>query len=160
MGGHVNDSSPRLLQLCILHFYFNDAIISILGDSHCCSPIIKRPWSQRSHHADTATITLASIYLHFGTSQAKHPWLRHAVLPIPDNSDRPSDETNFSVFRTNRRIKSRAFSVSWPKNWSLRTSVRQCTSVALFKSKLKTHVLTMSYCPMASNVVSRALVGY
>lgn len=67
---------------------------------------------------DHITPTLQQLHWQVSTSileplsQARHPWLRHAMLPIPDNSDRPSDETNFSVFRTNRRIKSRAFSVS------------------------------------------------
>jgi len=54
--------------------------------------------------------------------------------------------SNRDVIRTNLKFGNRAFSVSGPREWnSLPASVRQCTSVVQFKSKLKTQLFSLYY---------------
>src|SRR6218665_1207083 len=54
---------------------------------------------------------------------------------------RSSTRGYFAVIRTNLKFGNRVFSVAGPREWNcLPVSVRQCTSVAQFKSKLKTHL--------------------
>src|SRR6218665_979018 len=53
---------------------------------------------------------------------------------------------DFAVVRTNLKFGNRAFSIAGPREWnSLPVSVCQCTSVAQFKSKLKTHLFSLYY---------------
>ena len=59
---------------------------------------------------------------------------------------RSSKRGNFVVIRTNLKFGNRAFSVAGHREWnSLPVSVRQCTSVAQFKSKLNTHLFSLYY---------------
>ena len=51
--------SPRLRQLCLIWSSFIDTATIILSSTHRRSPN-KRSWSKRSHHAYTATTSLAS----------------------------------------------------------------------------------------------------
>src|SRR6218665_1899006 len=75
-----------------------------------------------------------------------HPWLRHALLPARSRGLRSSTRGDFAVIRTNLKFGNRAFSVAGPREWnSLPVSVRQCTPVAQFKSKLKTHLFSLYY---------------
>src|SRR6218665_3329313 len=85
-----------------------------------------------------------------------HPWLRHALLPGPEDSDHPR-VGDFAVIRTNLKFGNRAFSVAGPREWnSLPVSVRQCTSVAQLESKLKTHLFSLYYDSECSIKRSRA----
>src|SRR6218665_3338109 len=53
---------------------------------------------------------------------------------------------DFAVIRTNLKFGNRAFSVLTPMEWSSPpASVRQCTSVAQFNSKLKTLLFYLYY---------------
>jgi len=65
---------------------------------------------------------------------------------------RSSTRGDFAVIRTNLKFGNRAFSVVGPIEWNnLPASVRQCTYVAQFKSKFKTH-LGYSTCTVTKNV--------
>ena len=68
-----------------------------------------------------------------------------------------STHGDFAVIRTNLKFGNRAFRVTGPREWnSLPLSVRQCTSVAQFKSKLKIHLFSVYYDKECSIMHSRA----
>src|SRR6218665_384839 len=147
----------RLLQLCPLRSAFIHTTTLILGTPHCCSPN-KRSRSYRDHitltlkqlqwlpiHARIAfKISLLMYHIHSGTSPS---YMSSMVTPCSRYRGlRSSTRGDFAVIRTNLKFGNRAFSVAGPREWnSLPVSVRQCTSVAQFKSKLKIHLFSLYY---------------
>src|SRR6218665_658070 len=106
------------------------------------------PYSMPVLHSKSPSSCITSILepLH----HTCHPWLCHALLPAPEHGD-------FAVIRTNLKFGNRAFRVTGPREWnSLPLSVRQCTSVAQFKSKLKIHLFSVYYDKECSIMHSRA----
>ena len=91
-------------------------------------------------------ICLLMYHIHSGTSPS---YMASMVTPCSvfnTRGLRSSTRGDFTVLRTNRKFGNRAFSVSGPLEWnSLPASVRQCISVAQFKTKLKTHLFTLHY---------------
>src|SRR6218665_2878970 len=147
----------RLLQLCPLRSTFIHTTTLILGSAHLCSPN-KRSHSQRPHHAYTETTALAShahtafkislliYHIHSGTSPSHMSSMVTPCSASRSRGLRSSTRGDFAVIRTNLKFGNRAFSVAGPREWnSLPVSVRQCTSVAQFKSKLTTHLFSL-YC--------------
>src|SRR6218665_1395381 len=149
----------RLLQLCPLQSAFIHTTTLILGTTHCCSCLIK-DLSPRDHitpilkqlhwlpiHARIAfKISLLFYNIHSGTCPS---YMSSMVTPCSASRSRVlrlSTCGDFAVIRTNLKFGNRAFSVAGPREWySLPVSVRQCTSVAQFKSKLKTHLFSLYY---------------
>src|SRR6218665_311907 len=98
--------STRLLQLCPLRSAIIHITTLILGSTHCCSSN-KRSQSQRPHHNYTETTALASHpcpyriqnlpphvshpFWNFSVIRSCHPWLFHALLPDPENSEHPRE---------------------------------------------------------------------
>src|SRR6218665_2479710 len=94
----------RLLQLCPLRSAFMHTTTLILGTTYCCSSN-KRSQSQRPHHTYTETTALASHPCPYCIKNLPphacitsileplhhtcHPWLRHALLQGPEDSDHP-----------------------------------------------------------------------
>src|SRR6218665_3977915 len=130
----------------------------ILGTTHCCSSN-KRSQSKRPYHTYTETTALASHSCPY-CIQNLHPHVSHpfwnlsiihvihgyAMLCFQARGLRSSTRGDFAVIRTNLKFGNRAFSVAGPREWnSLPVSVLQCTSVAQFKSKLKTHLFSLYY---------------
>src|SRR6218665_4142682 len=76
-----------------------------------------------------------------------HPWLRHALLDVTMSRGlRSSARDGFCCNSHNLKFGNRVFLVAGPREWnSLPVSVRQCTSVAQFESKLKTHLFSLYY---------------
>src|SRR6218665_1369744 len=95
----------RLLQLCPLRSAFINTTTLILGTTHCCSSN-KRSQSPRPRHTYTETTSLAfhpcpyciqNLPPHVShpfwnlSPHTCHPWLRHALLPGPEDSDHPRE---------------------------------------------------------------------
>src|SRR6218665_1562475 len=91
-------------------------------------------------------ISLLMYHIHSGTSSS---YMSSMVTPCPASRSRglrSSTRGDFAVIRTNLKFCNRAFLVAGPREWnSLPVSVRQCTPVAQFKSKLKTHLFSLYY---------------
>src|SRR6218665_2239433 len=91
-------------------------------------------------------ISLLMYHIHSGTSPS---YISSMVTPCSASRSRglrSATRGDFAVIRTNLKFGNRAFSVAGPREWnSLPVSVRQCTSVAQFKSKLKTHLFSLYY---------------
>src|SRR6218665_3363051 len=94
----------------------------------------------------TLKIFLLLYHIHSGTSPS---YMSSMVTPCSASRSRglrSSTRGDFPVIRTNLKFGKRAFSVAGPREWnSLPVSVRQCTSVAQLKSKLKTHLFSLYY---------------
>ena len=101
-------------------------------------------------------IFLIMYHIHSGTSP-----LCMLSMVTPSSASRSrglrsSTRGDFAVISTNMKFDNRAFQVSGPREWnSIPASVRQCTSVAQFKPKLKP---VHYHCTMTKNVAERALV--
>src|SRR6218665_1260360 len=147
----------RLLQLCPLQSAFIHTTTLILSTTHCCSSN-KRSQSQRPHYTCTETTALAShariafkisllmYHIHCGTSPSYMSSMVTPCSAFRSRGLRSSTHGDFAVIRTNLKFGNRAFSVARPREWnSLPVSVRQCISVAQFKSKLKTHLFSLYY---------------
>ena len=148
----------RLLQLCPLWSPFIHTTTPMLGSTHCCSS--NRDLSPRDHIKLTLKqlhwlpirihiafkISLLMYHIHFGASP---PYMLFMVTPCFASSSRglwSSTQGDFAVIHTNLKFGNRAFSVSGPREWNnLPASVHQCTSLAQFKSKLKTHPFSVYY---------------
>src|SRR6218665_1819060 len=91
-------------------------------------------------------ISLLMYHIHSRTSPS---YMSSMVTPCSASRSRglrSPTRGDFAVIRTNLKFGNRAFSVAGSREWnSLPVSVRQCTSVAQFKSKLKTHPLSLYY---------------
>src|SRR6218665_504372 len=91
-------------------------------------------------------ISLLVYHIHSGNSPS---YMSPMVTPCSASRSRrlrSSTRRGFAVIRTNLKFGNRAFSVAGPREWnSLPASVRQCTSVPKFKSKLKTHLFSLYY---------------
>src|SRR6218665_335733 len=149
----------RLLQLCPVRSAFIHTTTLILGTTYCCSSN-KRSQSYKDHitptlkqlhwlpiHARIAfKISLLMYHIHSRTSPL---YMSSMVTPCSASRSRglrSSTRGDFAVIRTNLKFGNHAFSVAGPtKSISLPASVRQCTSVAQFKSKLKTHLFSLYY---------------
>src|SRR6218665_2952133 len=141
----------RLLQLCPLRSAFINTTTLILGTTHCCSSN-KRSQSPRPRHTYTETTALAfhpcPYCIQNLPPHVSHPfwnlsiiYVIHGYATSRSRGLRSSTRGDFAVIRTNLKFGNRAFSVAGPREWNnLPVSVRQCTSVAQFKSKLKTHL--------------------
>src|SRR6218665_3573528 len=148
----------RLLQLCPLRSAFIHTTTLILGTTHCCSSN-ERCQSQRLHHTYTETTALASHPCPYCIQNlpphVSHPFWNLSIIHVIHGNAmlcfqvqglRSSTRGDFVVIRTNLKFGNRAFSVAGPREWnSLPVSVCQCTSVAQFKSKLKTHLFSLYY---------------
>ena len=91
-------------------------------------------------------ICLLMYHIHSGTSPS---YMASMVTPCSlfnTRGLRSSTRGDFTVLRTNRKFGNRAFSTSGPLEWNrLPASVRQCISVAQFKTKLKTYLFNLHY---------------
>ena len=79
---------------------------------------------------------------HFKSFDLKSYPTLHILILILEDSDRLQYYTHkdnyLTILHWNQKFGNLAFSVSWPKEWNnLPNSVRQCTSIAQFKKKLK-----------------------
>src|SRR6218665_3032588 len=146
----------RLLRLCPLRSAFIHTTTLILGSTHHYS---SNKRSQRPHHAYMKQlhwppihacivfkISLLMYHIHSGTSPS---YMSSMVMPCSASMSRglrSSTHGDFAVIHINLKFGNHAFSVAGPREWnSLPVSVRQCTSVAQFKSKLKTHLFSLYY---------------
>src|SRR6218665_2891797 len=110
-----------------------------------------KPVPKQLHWHPIRTSIAFKIYLlmyriHSGTSPS---YMSSMVTPCSASRSkglRSSTRGNCDVIRTNLKFGNRAFSVAGPREWnSLPASVCKCTSVAQFKSKLKTHLFSLYY---------------
>src|SRR6218665_292378 len=94
-------------------------------------------------------ISLLMYHTHSGLSPSYMSYMSSMVMPCSASRFRglrSSMRGDFAVICTNLKFGNHAFSVAGPREWySLPASVRQCTSVAQFKSKLKTHLFPLYY---------------
>src|SRR6218665_1890005 len=92
----------RLLQLCPLRSVFIHTTTLILGTTHCCSSNKRSVIETTSHlHRNNCTGFPSMPVLHSKSPSSCitsileplhhtcHPWLRHALLPGPEDSDHP-----------------------------------------------------------------------
>src|SRR6218665_2377621 len=148
----------RLLQLCPLRSAFIHATTLILGTTLYTAARLIKDLSPRDHitptlkqlhwlpiHARIAfKISLLRYHCHSRTSPS---YMSSMVTPCSASRSRglqSSTRGDFAVIRTNLKFGNRAFSVAGPREY-LPASVRQCTYVAQFKSKLKTHLFSWYY---------------
>jgi hypothetical protein len=121
-------------------------LIKGLGPRDHITPTLQQLHWLPIHARITFKISLLMYHVQSGTSPS---YMASMVTPCSISNTRglrSSVRGDFTVLRTNRKFGNRSFSVSGPKAWnSLPTSVRQCTSVAQFKSKLKTHLFSLYY---------------
>src|SRR6218665_3886083 len=121
----------RLLQLCPTRSAFIHTTTLILNTTHCCSSN-KRSVLETTSHLDCNCTGFPSMPVLHSKSPSScitsileplhhkcHPWLRHALLPGPEDSDRG----DFAVIRTNLKFGSRAFSVAGPREWNTGTAL-------------------------------------
>src|SRR6218665_836718 len=143
------------LQLCPFRSAFIPTTTFILGTTHCCSsnsprdhitPMLKQLHWLPIHSRIAFKISLLMYHIHSGTSPSHMSSMVTPCSASRSRGLRSSTRGDFVVIRTNLKFGNRAFSVAGPREWnSLPVSVRQCTSVAQFKSKLKTHLFSL-YC--------------
>jgi len=97
-----------------------------------------------SHARIASKINLLMYYIHSGTSPS---YMSSMVTPCPASRSRglrSSSRVDFAVICTNLKFGNRALSVAGPRERNSQpVSVRQCTSVAKFKSKLKTQIFSL-----------------
>jgi len=91
-------------------------------------------------------ISLFMYHIYSGTSPS---YMSSTVTPCSASRSRglqSSARGGFCCNSHNLKFGNRVFLVAGPREWnSLPVSVRQCTSVAQFKSKLKTHLFSLYY---------------
>src|SRR6218665_1575289 len=123
-------------------------LIKDLSPRDNITPTLKQLHWLPIHARIAFKISLLMYHIHSGTSPS---YMSSMVTPCSASRSRglrlrPSTRRDFAVIRTNLKFGNRAFSVAGPREWnSLPVSVRQCTSVAQFKPKLKTHLFSLYY---------------
>jgi len=121
-------------------------LIKDLSPRDHITPTLKQLHWLPIHARIAFKISLLMYHIHSGTSPS---YMSSMVTPCSASRSRglrSSTRGDFAVIRTNLKFGNRAFSVAGPREWnSLPVSVRQCTSVAQFKSKLKTHLFSLYY---------------
>lgn len=108
------------------------------------TPILKNlHWLPIEQRIKFKTSLLVYKALHFG-----QPHYLKSMLNLPKHSHSTRSSTLLNIPRTNTELGKRAFSVAGPKTWnSLPLSVRNSTSINMFKSRLKTHLFLLAFPP-------------
>src|SRR6218665_1222645 len=113
-------------------------LIKDLGPGDHITATLKQLHWLPIHACIAFKIFLLMYHIHSGTSPS---YMSSMITPCSASRSRglrSAMRGDFAIIRTNLKFGNRAFSVAGPREWnSLPVSVRQCTSVAQFKSKLK-----------------------